>query len=71
MKNASYLILFVLLVSITYGQNQIATTDAGKTVILKTNGYWEYLNENVCSSFDLKNYYLAKRKIGQLKVKQE
>jgi tetratricopeptide (TPR) repeat protein len=45
------------------GQNQFAITEMGKKVILKSNGSWEFFNEQNCSSFDLKNYKLAKSKL--------
>lgn len=63
MKKVGVSILFVLFVSISFGQNQIAITEAGKKVILKPNGSWEYFKEDVCSSFNLKNYDFAKNKI--------
>jgi tetratricopeptide (TPR) repeat protein len=63
MKKVSVSILFVLFVSISFGQYQIAITEAGEKVILKPNGSWEYLKEKVCSSFNLENYDLAKNKI--------
>jgi tetratricopeptide (TPR) repeat protein len=63
MKIIILVVLKTILVSLAFSQNQFATTEDGKKVILKANGSWEYYKENSCLSFEINIYNSAKSKI--------
>ncbi len=50
MKKTLLFFIGLLLSIITYGQNKYATTTDGKTVLLKSNGNWEYVNTTTSSN---------------------
>ncbi len=57
------MILAILSINIAYSQDQYATTVTGKKILIHSNGTWEYMRDDICSSFDLARYNLAKNKI--------
>lgn len=63
MKKIVFLSLFTSLATIVFCQDQKAVTDAGKKVILHSNGNWEYFKESTCLNFSLPSYNAAKLKI--------
>jgi tetratricopeptide (TPR) repeat protein len=48
---------------VAFCQNQVAVTESGKKVILKSNGTWEYSTLEECTNFNVSIYNSAKSKI--------
>ena len=63
MKTTVFTFLFLLTNSVAFCQNQVAVTESGKKVILKSNGTWEYSTLEECTNFNVSIYNSAKSKI--------
>lgn len=63
MKTTIFTFLFLLTNSVVFCQNQVAVTESGKKVILKSDGTWEYSSVKECINFNVSSYNSAKSRI--------
>ncbi|MBB00228.1 MAG: hypothetical protein CMN34_04790 [Saprospirales bacterium] len=65
MKTTLFTMVAAIMATLVFAQDQMALTESGKKVILKSDGTWEYLAEKKgqCTNFDVELYNLAQNRV--------